>query len=145
MFTAITILALAATLTSQPEAAPKTAELVVQVGPVENGDGFVGCLLFASADGFPKEPQKAVAKQRHKAAKTITCTFGNLKPGTYAVSVLHDEDADGELDTNFLGAPSEGYGASNNRLPSMSAPEFDESKVQLGAGEKKKISISLRY
>jgi len=34
--------------------------------------------------------------------------------GKYAVSVFHDENSNGKLDTNFLGIPREGVGASNN-------------------------------
>ena len=42
------------------------------------------------------------------------CQFNDIPPGTYAIAVFHDENANGKLDKNFLGIPCEGYGASNN-------------------------------
>lgn len=134
---------LALTLVTQAAA---TSTLVVEVGPLEDQGGFVGCALFAAAKGFPNESAQAKAAVRVPAkGKAVTCTFPNLTPGTYAVSVMHDEDGDGELDTNLLGIPSEGYGASNNQLPSMSAPTFEAARVTVAAGEPKKISVQLKY
>jgi uncharacterized protein (DUF2141 family) len=59
--------------------------------------------------------------------------FEGLKPGTYAVSVLHDENANGRLETNFLGIPREGAGISNNASPEFSAPRFNDAAFQLKA------------
>jgi uncharacterized protein (DUF2141 family) len=120
------------------------AEVVAEIKGLESTGGFVGCLLFTSADGFPKEPTKAAQRMRIKANEPkITCRFV-APPGRYAISVLHDEDGDGEMDTNFLGIPSEAYGASNNVLPSMSAPEFGASSFSLTDGEKKTLQIQLK-
>ena len=38
----------------------------------------------------------------------------NLPAGNYAVQVMHDENENNKLDTNFMGMPIEGYGFSNN-------------------------------
>jgi uncharacterized protein (DUF2141 family) len=43
------------------------------------------------------------------------CEFPGVTPGTYAISVFHDENSNGKLDTNLLGIPREGVSASNNR------------------------------
>jgi len=40
--------------------------------------------------------------------------FPGVAPGRYAVSVFHDENSNGKMDTNFIGIPREGVGASNN-------------------------------
>ena len=45
---------------------------------------------------------------------SITVVFENLKPGKYAVSVLHDANKNKDLDKNKLGIPKEGFGFSNN-------------------------------
>jgi uncharacterized protein (DUF2141 family) len=135
--------ALALALVTQAAA---TNTLVVEVGPLEDQGGFIGCALYASGKGFPSDATQAKASVRVAAkGKAVTCTFTDLAPGTYAVSVMHDEDGDGELDTNLLGIPSEGYGASNNQLPSMSAPTFEAARITVVAGEPKKISVQLKY
>jgi uncharacterized protein (DUF2141 family) len=82
--------------------------------------------LFASAVGFPTKPELAI--QRTTAvivAGRATCDFAGVVPGTYAVSVTHDENSDGKLDRTFIGIPREGVGASNNARGSIGPPHFD--------------------
>ncbi len=40
------------------------------------------------------------------------CDFEDISPGTYALAVIHDENGNGKLDTNWVGIPTEGYGFS---------------------------------
>ena len=51
--------------------------------------------------------------------------------GTYAVRLYHDEDDDGELDTNLFGVPQEAFGFSNNARGSMGPPDFRKAAVVL--------------
>ena len=50
-----------------------------------------------------------------------------LPPGTYAVRLYHDENDNGELDTNMFGVPQEPFGFSNDARGSMGPPDFDEA------------------
>ena len=70
--------------------------------------------------------------------------FRDLPPGVYAVSVRHDENLNGKLDTNFLGIPKEGYGASNNPSKKLREPTFDEGRIELKDAEQA-IEIKLIY
>ena len=51
-------------------------------------------------------------------------TFKGLKDGVYAIAIIHDENTNGKLDTNFIGIPAEGVafppirGCSANRTSS---------------------------
>lgn len=65
---------------------------------------------------------------------TITCNLAELGPGTYAISCFHDVNGNGKLDTNFLGIPSEPYGASNNARPKFRAANWEETKFTLSKG-----------
>lgn len=47
--------------------------------------------------------------------------------GKYAVTIFHDKDDSGELNTNFLGIPKEPYGFSNNPKSSFGPPSFEQS------------------
>jgi uncharacterized protein (DUF2141 family) len=52
--------------------------------------------------------------------------FSDIKPGNYAIAI-HDENRNGELDTNMFGIPKEGYGSSgkgHNECPSFSDAVF---------------------
>ena len=68
--------------------------------------------------------------------------FKDLPPGTYAVQVMHDENENNKLDTNFLGIPTEGYGFSNNPNV-MRKAHFDEARFDVGA-DAATITIRLR-
>jgi len=48
--------------------------------------------------------------------------------GQYAIKVFHDENANGELDINFLGIPKESYGFSNHARGRFGPPPFAEAR-----------------
>jgi uncharacterized protein (DUF2141 family) len=126
---------------------PSTGSVSVDVASFRNEKGSLGCRLFASAAGFP-EAKGGLPFAQSYAKITGTsgrCIFKNVPAGNYAVAVLHEENLNGKLDTNFFGAPTEGYGVSNNKTYAMSAPKWDESKFVVGAGQEVRLAVSLRY
>ena len=70
--------------------------------------------------------------------------FLDIPPGTYALAVIHDENMDGELRTNWLGVPKEGYGFSNDATASMGAPSFEAASFSYD-GQNLDLTISLNY
>lgn len=54
----------------------------------------------------------------------------DVLPGTYAVTIFHDLNGDGELNTNFLGIPKEPYGFSNNPRIRFGPPNFKEASFE---------------
>lgn len=69
--------------------------------------------------------------------------FPALAAGTYAFVAFADENANGKLDTNFIGMPTERYGFSNNVMGLIGPPSFDAASV-LVEQESKIIGIKLR-
>jgi len=59
----------------------------------------------------------------------LAITFSDIAPGTYAVSVIHDENEDGELNTGTFGIPTEGFGFSRNPEIRTGAPDFSEAAI----------------
>jgi uncharacterized protein (DUF2141 family) len=49
------------------------------------------------------------------------------------------------MDKNFLGVPQEGYVASNNVRPLMSAPKFKEASFVVPAASVTAIKLQIRY
>ena len=122
------------------------ALLEVTVPQVRNAQGGLGCQLFASAQGFPKKGERALQSVMSPITNgTARCRFQPVPAGTYAVAVVHDENGNQKLDSNFLGVPTEGYGVSNNKTYAMSEPRWDESRFELAEGESRQLTISLRY
>jgi uncharacterized protein (DUF2141 family) len=54
-----------------------------------------------------------------------------LPSGDYALSVFHDVNGNGELDTNQVGMPIEPYGFSNDAAGNYGPPSFEQSRVHL--------------
>jgi uncharacterized protein (DUF2141 family) len=116
----------------------------VKINEFKNDKGTCNVCLFSKADGFPDKSKNAVSCTKVKVNnKVAITTFKDLSAGNYAVVVYHDENSNGELDTNFLGIPKEGIGVSNNVMPKMSKPKFEAAKFALSAD--KSISINIKY
>lgn len=61
----------------------------------------------------------------------ITVTFNDLEKGDYAIRYFHDENDNGDMDTNLFGLPVEGYGFSNNAKVSFGPPSYQEMSFQV--------------
>ena len=72
------------------------------------------------------------------------CRFEGVSPGRYAVSVMHDEDADGELDTGLFGIPEEGWGVSNDAPAGAFGPPSFESAAFAFDGGVRAIRIRIQ-
>ncbi len=55
--------------------------------------------------------------------KLCSVTFENIPAGVYAVSIFHDENDNGKMDSNFKGIPKEDYKSSNEAFDFMGPPK----------------------
>jgi len=119
-------------------------QIHVEISGFRNDKGQVLCAIFDSAADFPKKADKAVARARSAiAGRHAACEFPGLAPGTYAVSVFQDENSNGKLDTNFMGIPREGVGASNGAKGHLGPPKFDAAAFHFAGGRLElKITIT---
>jgi len=112
-----------------------SATLSVEISGVSEAKGILSAKVSASADAHDGKSKPTAAERLTITSKdTVTLRFTDLKPGQYAVSVMHDENENGQLDSNIVGIPKEGYGFSNNPRV-MRKPTFDEAKFELGASD----------
>ena len=119
--------------------------IVVQITGLHNDHGQVLCALYSSADGFPKDSSKAVGHAQSPISDSrATCEFKSVAPGTYAISVFHDENSNGKLDSKFLGMPREGVGASNDAKGHFGPPKFPAAAFRFEGG-KKEMKIKIVY
>ena len=117
----------------------------IDIDGLRSDRGQVLCVLFSSAADFPKKPEKGLAHDKSTILNGhATCRFESIPAGTYAVSVFHDENSNGKLDTNFLGIPREGVGASNNAKGHFGAPKFSAAAFQ-HSGSRTALKITVNY
>ena len=117
----------------------------VEIEQLRTDRGQVVCALYASAEGFPKDSQKAVAHATSPISnRRAACDFSGIMQGSYAVSVFHDENSNGKLDTNFLGIPREGVGASNGARGHLGPPKFDAAAFHFSGG-RLDLKITIAY
>ena len=120
-------------------------KVTVQVTNFENNKGTCFICLYNNAAAFSGKGGPVATATVGIANKTATASFENVPEGTYAVSVIHDANNNGKFDTNFLGIPKEGYGASKNKLPFAAAPKFEENKFTVTKNSMIALNIKLRY
>jgi len=116
--------------------------LTVKISNIIEQRGQIIVTLYNQATGFAKsgnEMRKVVSNTIR--GKQTEVQIDNLEPGDYSVIILHDANVDGECNFNFFGIPIEGYGFSNNIVPILKVPSFDQTKFSFP--QKQEITIDL--
>jgi uncharacterized protein (DUF2141 family) len=130
-------------LSTVPATSAEPAGLQTPVKGLRNAKGRVGCLLFASADGFPGDQKKARQRVLGVIADgAAVCKF-DVPAGSYAIVAMHDENANGKLDTNLVGMPTEGYGASKGAQGAF-GPKYEDARFDYRGGSLT-MPITLKY
>jgi len=86
--------------------------------------------LFTTKENFLKDPVIS-SKQAIDDSGMAWFQIEGLEAGSYAVSVVYDEDSNGKLNTGFLGIPKEKVGVSNNPKARFGPPKFKDSVFEL--------------
>jgi uncharacterized protein (DUF2141 family) len=122
----------------------QTGTIEVSVTNIEKSEGKIRAVLFRGEEGFPQERQKAFRNTSVTARQNKTILiFEDVPYGKYAISLLHDENGNGEMDTNIFGYPQEGYGVSNNNTSGLRIPTFENARFELKEPHQK-LLIHLR-
>jgi uncharacterized protein (DUF2141 family) len=117
--------------------------LEVTVENIRTTSGNIRVGLFDSEPEFLK---KAIIGKVIKAtADKVTVVFENIKPGEYGLSVFHDENENGELDSNAIGLPKEGFAFGNNAMGMFGPPSFEKAKVTVSKDKVVRQVLKLKY
>lgn len=131
--------------------ATTTGTLTLEVRNVQTAAGRICFVLFSSAKAanFGKQnigPGDSTAASC-VAARTpsIRATVGTFPTGKYALTVYHDVDGNGTLNTRRIfgiAAPAEPYGFSNDAAVSVrGAPSFADAAFTLSGNSVQQISL----
>ncbi len=117
-------------------AAPQQAAsgtLSVVIGGLSSDRGVVRIALSPSEENYYDYPNPLIGVSAPIKGGIARWDFQDLPFGDYAIKVFHDENGDGELDTNFLGIPVEDYGFSNNASGLFGPPSWEAARFRFEA------------
>jgi uncharacterized protein (DUF2141 family) len=127
-------LVLGLSLISVSAQATPPATLDVAVSGLRNLKGNVLICVTADPKAFPDCSKDPASRKAIVAAdKAARVRFAGMAAGTYAISLIHDENANGKLDTKAM-IPGEGFGFSNNPMIMFGPPGFKRAKFVVGEG-----------
>lgn len=128
-----------ALLAASPPAAPAPTgtggKVSLVVSGLRNAKGQVLACLTAQPKAFPdcsKDPGAHTAIV--PAGASVRIEFGHVPAGRYAISLIHDENANRKMDMAIM-MPREGYGFSRDAPVSFGPPKFAKAAFDVTSGE----------
>lgn len=139
-------LALAGSTAVLAAAAPAQAgDVVITVTDLRSTKGVVRACMTTRADIFPKCIKDPSAHRAVVSASgKVEIRFTGVKPGNYAIALLHDENDNGKADRAMGMMPKEGYGFSRDAPVKMAPPKFSDAVMAIGEGTAR-LTIKMRY
>ena len=105
-----------------------TGYLTIVVTGLENDDGEVLIAVSNSREDYESDDPAFIGAKVKIENRKAEHTFEELPFGEYTIKLFHDENMNGELDSNFLGIPTEDYGFSNNVRGTFGPADYDDAK-----------------
>lgn len=125
--------------------APETGSVKVTVTDLRSSKGVVRACMTTNPEKFPKCRGDANSYSKVvNAAGTVTFRFTDVKPGRYAIALLHDENNNGKADRALMMMPKEGFGFSRDAKVRMGPPKFKAAAFDVTANEQSQ-TIRMRY
>ena len=100
--------------------------LTLEVHNVKQPQGYLYAALYDSQENFLKKPVAAFRVEARDTTVVIPCQ--GLPAGEYALSLFHDINGNGKLDTGHFGIPQEPYGFSNDAQGTMGPPSYKQCR-----------------
>ncbi|MFN6190724.1 MAG: DUF2141 domain-containing protein [Planctomycetia bacterium] len=129
------------------EPASRSANLKVRVDGLRSTRGKILAYIWNQGDGFPSEKQKtlAIAEVAIRDGQAEVDVEVPASEKRLAISVMHDENGNGTMDSNVLGIPLEGYATSNNVPHSMiGPPRYKDAEFEM-QGTPAVVQIKMLY
>lgn len=120
------------------------SDVSAAVTGLRSAKGQILACLTADPQTFPncdKDPK--ARKLTIPAQDEVRLDFGSVPEGRYAISLVHDENGNGKLDTALM-IPREGFGFSRDAPVRMGPPRFDKAAFDVG-DQNTRMAIKMRY
>jgi len=103
--------------------------LTVVVTNIKSSDGDILVTLFDSQETFLEKAYKSLESEAQTGQMKFV--FNDVPPGRYTISVVQDKNANGKLDKNMIGIPTEPYGISMEGKNMFGPPTYDKAVFEV--------------
>jgi uncharacterized protein (DUF2141 family) len=116
------------------------------ISNIRNKTGLIRIGFYSSDKGYPDKPEVSFSLTKDSLVSGVLRLFiSDKEPGSYAISILDDENENGKMDYRFGIMPKEGFGFSNNPgIMRLKEPPFTETCFTYAGGEKV-VTIRMVY
>ena len=104
--------------------------LLIKFNGLNSEKGNVIIAVCNSSENYKDNLSPFIGKTVKIEKNSAVLEIDDLPFGEYAVKAFHDEDANNDLNTNFLGIPVENYGFSNNARGMFGPPSWNDAKFK---------------
>lgn len=124
---------------------PSQVRLQVAISGMRSADGNMVVTIYPDDAAHFLDGKYKLARQTVPVTRPVTkLCFVMPAAGFYAVALFHDENANGHLDTNFLGIPTEGAGFSRNPTLYVGPPDLAQVRIEAHAGDNP-VPVELKF
>ena len=114
--------------------------IIVRITGFANDEGDCWFALDNSKEFYESKDSVFIGKILPINNNKVIVEIDSLNYGNYAIKVFHDENSNQELDSNFLGIPTEDYGFSNNASSWFGPPSWEKAQFIFN---KKELTIEI--
>ena len=110
-----------------------SATLTVVISDVRSDIGVLNIGIYDNKNdwlGSSTVQKRSLTVREHNVGGVVTTSF-EVEPGEYAISVHHDDNDNGKMDTNFIGIPKEPTGLSNGAVPKFGPPKYRDAAFRV--------------
>mgnify|MGYP001121022270 CR=1 FL=1 len=110
-----------------------SATLTVVISDVRSDIGVLNIGIYDNKNdwlGSSTVQKRSVQVLENSVDGVVTTSF-EVEPGEYAISVHHDDNDNGKMDTNFIGIPKEPTGLSNGAVPKFGPPKYRDAAFRV--------------
>jgi len=120
-------------------------QIEMEITNIQSTKGSIRIAIFRNDEDFKNEtPVKEFVFKKVGIKKGKMTVQFEWKEGRYGFALLDDENDDGKMNYNFLGAPKEGYGFSNYEHTGFRKPAFSNFAVDIRHGLNK-LKVNMQY
>jgi uncharacterized protein (DUF2141 family) len=118
---------------------------LITISGIRSEKGQIILNVFKNSEDYEQEKvsKKLIFEKKAISNNLMIITY-DLEPGTYGITLIDDENKNGELNKNLIGIPKEGFGFSNFFMEKMKKPAFDDFKITIKKPNNK-ITIKVKY